>query len=134
MGREKASKSSEGRPARDRVVGNSGYAPVKWVNPYTNEDDVQWLEDHADTQHIIICEFLAALIPGYNLSNKYDYKSERYIAAIVCVDTGDGNAGFAVSARGATPIDALYALAYICTIKLEWVFSEGATGTTARWF
>lgn len=121
-------KPSSGSPGR------SGFIPVKWVNAYLDETDRQWLGNHVHELASFVVEFVDALPEGYTLSTKFEHTSGKYLASLICSDSGDGNSGYAVSMRGTTRLDSIYALAYVVGEKLKWsLAASDGSGDTGRW-
>lgn len=127
----KQEKSSENQT---RFSNNfSGKSKLRWVNPYLDTKDIAWLNDNYDKLALIVCEFLDALPEGYTVSSKMDYHSGRFSATCVCENGDLPNNGMALSLRGATRIDALYALAYAHDFKLKGIWAGAGDSDNARW-
>lgn len=108
--------------------------PLTWVNPYLDKDDQQWLLANSDKLPDVVCEFLDGAPETVSISSKVDHQSGRWLASVVCSPDDIANANHAVSMRGSTRLDALYALAYVCDFKLKWEFTDGgSTDAPGRW-
>lgn len=111
------------------TTGRGSFVPVQWVNPYLDNNDKRWLEDNYKQCNELVLEFVDALSETASLSSKYDSRSDRWLASVVFTGDGDPNNGWAVSMRGATRIDSLYALSYVVGVKLGWKVANSSEGT-----
>lgn len=111
------------QPASQPTSGKARWgdkSPIKWVNGYLNAADVEWLVAHDKQCADLVLEFIDALPEAATFSCKYESNSDRYLASIVFTGDGDPNDGWGCSMRGATRVDAIYALAYIVAEKYKW--------------
>lgn len=129
--------AAKGKSKREKQSGSqarsSGRVSTRWINPTFNDQDVRWLTDNADNALGVCAEFYTAMPEGYSIVSKYNFHEDRWHGQCFCNSADDPNENVAVSVRGATRLDALYALAYAILHKLppEW---EGAVSdSNARW-
>lgn len=107
---------------------------VRWINPYLGDTDIKWLEDNEPELTHIVMDFVDELPETYHLSSKPDTASPKFLAVLICSGDGDPNAGIALSIRGSTRVDALYALAYYVAHKMAWKLGTAAGSSgTSRW-
>lgn len=99
-----------GRKSFDRPV---------FIEGFLNADDREWLESHMGNKLVYVGELLDALEDTYVLKVKFELDTSRFFASITTVVKNHVNSGCCLVARGATPIDTLYALAYRHFVKFE---------------
>jgi len=106
---------------------------LNWVSCYFDLPDREWLasEDHNYSLHI--CGFLDGLPLSYTVSSKYDSSTDRWLSTCICNDPSDVNHNSALTARGATRLDSLFALAYSHDYKLKGVWGGSADTDLGRW-
>lgn len=112
--------------------GTSSKGQIQWINPYLNQVDLEWLEGHYNNVAEVLLGFYDRIPMDYTLSQKYDHYSERYQATLICNALDDPNFGIAISVRGATMLDACFALAYCVLEKLPQDWSEIKAGRAGR--
>lgn len=121
--------ASEGASRRS----NPQFSKLRWINPYLDQTDVEWLKaNHLDIA-VVILDFLDGLPETCNLSAKYDNKTDRWLATVIYSSDDPTYSDTAVSIRGATRSDALYALAYVVVEKYADGLPEGDAAPTGRW-
>lgn len=106
----------------------NGAKPI-FVEGYLTTDDKQWLSDNVENQLSLVSELLQSIDDEYSLSCKFDANSQRFLASLTCRVQNHHNSGCILVSRGATPIDALYALSYRHFVKFDgkWRDSTGAS-------
>lgn len=117
--------SPEGKKSKPS---GSGRNIRRWISTYLDKDDLSWLESQRTNMFSIVFEFLADLPETYNLSSKFDDKTDRWLSTLICADSNDPNDGLALTSRASTRALSLYALAYICVFKLEWRWEREGDG------
>lgn len=105
----------------------------EWFNPQLRTEDVQWLESNSESLAALILSLLDELTGEEKLSLKYDSYSSRWMAILFSGDGDARNSGVAMSVRGATPFDALVALAYLHLVRFEGEWATNADKASARW-
>lgn len=90
---------------------------LQWVASSLDAGDKEWLRNNANHSLEYVGEFLEDLSPSFTLSVKPEDRSGRYLATLVCTDKEHDGAGCALSSRGSTSFNALYALAYLALGK-----------------
>lgn len=131
--RERKSGAANGGQAKST---QSGQFSHKFINPYLTEADKQWLVSNMESIDTICLELLHDVGEMYSFSCTYDAKSGRFNAMLKCVATDHGNSGLILSVRGATAIDAMYALAYLHVEKSDglWLSIAPETNVSSeRW-
>ncbi|HET8671915.1 MAG TPA: hypothetical protein VFM05_15245, partial [Candidatus Saccharimonadales bacterium] len=98
-----------------------------WLSPHLNEYDQVWLRDNSDDIPRFVFGVLAELPVGYTLSSKFDDRTDRWLATLICDRVDDPNRGIAVTGRGSTRINSVYTCIYIAAVKLEWSWAEATT-------
>lgn len=103
---------------------------LQFVDGYLDKDDLAWLEDHASESDALILDLITESGNYGGMSCKFDEKSGKYLAILFGGGTPEFNSGYALTSRGASPIDALYALAYKHLIKFRraWASVAGSAG------
>lgn len=117
-----------------KPAANSRYnRKLEWVNPFINEVDKKWLENHSDDLPILICEFLESLGEDDTISIKFHGDSGRFMATLIPISDTSPNEGCALSVRAATPPDALFLLGYCHLVKYETVWGVSGAEDKGRW-
>lgn len=124
---------SKKRSTGEQEVG--GYKPnsLQWINPTTNQEDVDWLEGNSNNYVELLFEFFEDLQEVERVSIKRDPQSTRWIAVLFAGDRDARNTNCALSLRGATPIDALILLAYFHQIRFAGSYPATADNPQGRW-
>lgn len=120
------SSNGAGKAAVPASEGNKP-ARLQWVNPYLGDVDKSWLKSNSSDLLAWVGELLDNLSSGESLSTWFDYDAHRYVASVSCRDPQSPNHGFAISIRGATRLDALYALAYLVRVRFDGAAWNGDT-------
>jgi len=128
------------RPAPNKHAGTA-HATARFsgkhtfINPYLSDADKAYLSDNADTADGGVLELLELIGTEYALRVGSDERSGRFNAMLTCLAVDNANTGLILSVRGATPIDALYALYYLHVIKSEglWRSITPEATTPSRW-
>lgn len=124
----------------DRVQPSSNQRPagqytdrLQFVDGYLTDTDRQWLEDNIKDQSGWVLDLISDAREYGGLSVKFDAKSGRYLAILFGGDSPETNQGYALTARSATTVDAVYALAYKHYVKFarKWGGVEGERAS--RW-
>lgn len=104
---------SSGDQSGQKKKTSGEFRKFDFITPYLGQDDKQWLRDHYDNLPVIVCNLVEQLASHHRFSLKRDESSGRWLA-VLFDDSGEkSEPGTAMSVRGATPIDAIYALAYL---------------------
>lgn len=135
MGKEKQSGDAKANPHMGgRNDGKWGNGPKpKFIEGYLDTDDKKWLHANVDNQLVHVAELLQSIEDEYSISCKYDPNSHRYLASLTCRVQNHFNSGCILVSRGATPIDALYALAYRHFVKFDGKWQEMGVGSESLW-
>lgn len=115
--------------------GKSGFSGqrLQFVDGYLDKDDLAWLENNAEGADSLILDLITESGDYGGLSCKFDEKSGKYLAILFGGSTPDFNSGFALTSRGSSPIDALYALAYKHIVKFRRGWSSFASSAGNRY-
>jgi hypothetical protein len=128
---KKTSPSDNGsNPDKGKTSGGA-YRKFTFIAPYLDQNDKLWLRDNLDNYAHVVCLAMEQFPLHLRLSVKFDNASSRWLA-ILFDDSGDPKSqGVALSVRGATAIDAVYALAYLHCYKLSggWSLETDAADT-----
>jgi len=103
---------------------NMGFDIKHWLSPYLDEKDQIWLRDNYDNVARFVLDTLGELPAGYDLSSKFDDRTDRWLATLKCVRMDDPNKGIAITGRGSTRVNSIYTCLFIAGIKLEWRWLE----------
>lgn len=110
---------TSGDKPKTGAPGKSGYRKFTFLAPYLDANDKLWLRDNIDNYGSVVCLLLEQCTSTLRLSLKFDDGSSRFLA-VLFDDSGDvKQPGTALSVRGATAADAIYALAYLHCYKLS---------------
>lgn len=107
---------------------------LQWVVSSLDSDDKGWLKDNSNHALEYVGEFLEELTFEFTLSVKREDKSGRYLATLVCTAAEHPGAGCAMSSRGSTAFNSIFALAYLAEVKYtgEW-WSRAGGGDDDPW-
>lgn len=111
------------------------FSDYKFINVHLVKADTEWLEK-ADLSHELGIERVLGLVQeGYKFSLNEDPKNLSFVASLTDKRPGSPSANHILTGRGATPIDAWYALAYrhYMLAEADWtnIMSE-ASGDSSR--
>lgn len=104
--------------------GSMGFDIKHWLSPHLAEEDQIWLRDHYDNVAEFILSTLGELPAGYDLSSKFDDRTDRWLTTLKCIRVDDPNKGIAITGRGSTRVNSVYTCLYIAAVKLEWQWLE----------
>jgi len=90
----------------------SDFPQFVFVDTYLNDKDKQWLSDNRDVADEYVLSLFAELEDGNKLSVSFDQKSSRFLATFSDNCDGSPNRYKILTARGSTPVAALFSLAY----------------------
>lgn len=122
---EKPNSGNKSWPTGDKLV---------WLSTYLQKDDVKWLQDNYDGVLDAVSRLFIEAGDGSQISVKPDSASPKFLATYISVGISTGRK-YAVSIRGTTRIDALYALYYFVAVRYAWDLEGGAgsTDTELNW-
>lgn len=103
-------------------------AQLQWVVSSLDAGDKKWLRDNINHSLEYVGEFVTNLTPSFTLTLKFEDRAQRYLATLVCTDSEHPAASMALSCRGATPFDALYAMAYLADGKYDTPWWQNGIG------
>lgn len=112
VGKSKKAQVSSDENGEKRVKRIPQGSSLQWVSANLNSGDKDWLRANVNHAMEFVAELLEELDESFSLSVKFDDKSRKYLSVLVCTAAEHEGAGCAISMRGATPFDSLYALAY----------------------
>lgn len=93
---------------------------ARFINVYLNAVDNEWLQAELPNHLDIVAElFTEASKHSARVSVVPDARSGRYNATFTSFDSESPRYGFILSVRGATPLMALYCLAYANGYKVD---------------
>lgn len=135
MARNKTSKQQTSDQQRSDNQSRWGTKPkLTWINPRLDASDREWLESHDNELPVVVCDFIDAIPETASLSSKYDADSTRYLSTLIFAPDDPRSPNVAISFRGASRLDSLYALAYLVGEKLAWDFGDTPTDENlGRW-
>lgn len=114
------------RPTKQSVSnGKSASRSVEFVNCHLDTNDKDWLRSTSNDSPACVSEFLLGLTETERLSVKFDPKSLRFVAYLFEDSLHSPNTGCALTVRGATAHDALFALAYCHKYKFAFEWGNG---------
>ena len=124
--------SSGQRPPSDG--GKYSKPRLTWVNPYLDKGDREWLSSHVEQLADVVLEFLDALPDTASVTTKMDDQSGRFLSSLVFSADDARNPSHALSMRGSTRLDSIYALAYVYDVKLKGQLSDDISSEVdGRW-
>lgn len=124
MARAKKAGSSDGR-----------FSDYRFINIHLVKADVEWLEKADCEAEFPLSRIFGLVQSGYKFSLNEDAKNLSFVASITDVRESSPSSKHILTGRGATPIDAWFALAYRHFVLAEgdWtnIMSE-ASGDSSR--
>lgn len=105
---------------------------LNWINVNLSNEDEIWLSDNWDSSTSLLADFIAESDDYGGLSVKEDKNGGGKLAILYGGETPETFAGYALTGRGTTAYDALYALAYKHLIKLGRKWPTQGTAAKGR--
>jgi len=133
---DKGKSPDAGKAVHARAGGGGGRTDrPSFIEGYLNASDKEWLRAHYNEQLQFVAELLNEVGDAYVCSVKFDADSQRFKATLTCRKNSLVNANCILVSRGATSIDALYALAYRHYVKFagEWGSGSGDVESEGLW-
>jgi len=104
-----------------------------WVEGWLDATDKEWLSTNRNNSLAYVGELLGEIGDEYTLSCKFDERSTKYRADLICRVNNHINSGHILVSRGSTPLAALFALAYKHFVKYKGEWRGVVTEDNDEW-
>ena len=133
MAYEKRERKSSGKSLGNKGQSADSFTRLQFIDGYLTESDRKWLHDNNADGNSLILDLITGMGDFGGLSCKFDAKSGKWLAILFGGDLPETFTGYALTARAATPDDALYALAYKHFVKFAGGWPTSGNSPDERW-